>query len=176
MGFHTGGCPSTPVSGIGSSLGLPWLTSISACAIVSLAQTGLSSYDRLQPDEVEAADPAGQQKAATLWARGANSFVGKTRVSPVGDAYELASSFGSDVSELLVKGPNRFRTKLPSIPTMQRVKSLSGGVSKSPAGDAFGRVGLTELLVGSLVLASGWTDIGPQADQQTHTENIPSIG
>ena len=46
--------------------------------------------------EGEAVDPAGYQRAAMLWARGANSFFGKTRVSPVGDAYELASSFGSD--------------------------------------------------------------------------------
>ena len=157
-------------------LGLPPLPSISACATVPLAQTGFSSYDRLQPDDAEAADPAGQQKAATLWARGTNAFMGKTRVSPVGGAYELASSFGSGVSELHVKGPNRFRTKLPSIPTMQRVKRLFGGVSKAPACDAFGPLGVTDLPVGSLVLASGWTDIGPQADQQTHTENLPSVG
>jgi hypothetical protein len=117
--------------------------------------------------EAEAVDPAGYQHAAMLWARGANSFFGKTRVSPVGDAYELASSFGDDFSELLVTGANPFRTKLPSLPSMQRVKSQFGGAPKESACDAFGRVGVTDMLAGSIGLPPGWTDKGAQADAQT---------
>ncbi len=123
--------------------------------------------------EAEAVDPAGYQRAAMLWARGANSFMGKTRVSPVGDAYELASSFGSDFSELLVTGDNPFRTKMPSLPTMQRVKSLFGGAPKESVCDAFGRVGVTDLLAAQFGLPPGWTDKGGQADQQAHTANLP---
>lgn len=117
--------------------------------------------------EAEAVDTSGQQKAAMLWARGANSFIGNTRVSPVGDAYELASSFGSDFSELLVTGDNPFSTKLPSLPAMHRVNSMFGGAAKESACEAYGRVGVTDLLAGSLGLPPGWTDKGatdsPQA-------------
>ncbi|WP_348626238.1 hypothetical protein [Rhizobium sp. CF080] len=31
-----------------------------------------------------------------VWARGADSFTTKARISPLGDAYSLAESFGSD--------------------------------------------------------------------------------
>jgi hypothetical protein len=116
--------------------------------------------------EAEAVDPAGYQKAAMLWARGANSFTGNPRVSPVGDAYELASSFGSDFSELVVTGEDPFRTKLPSLPSMHSVKSMFGGAPKESACDAYGRVGVTDLLASSLGLPPGWTDKGAPADQQ----------
>lgn len=116
--------------------------------------------------EAEAVDPAGYQRAAMLWARGANSFTGNTRVSPVGDAYELASSFGDDFSELLVTGVSPFSTKMPSLPTMQRVKSLFGGAPKESACDAFGRVGVTDMLAAQFGLPPGWTDKGQQADAQ----------
>jgi hypothetical protein len=119
--------------------------------------------------EAEAADPAGYQRAAMLWARGANSFLGTTRVSPVGDAYELASSFGDDFSELLVDGANPFRTKMPSLPAMHRVNSMFGGSAKEPACEAFGRIGVTDMLAGSLGLPPGWTDTGSSADKPTHT-------
>lgn len=117
--------------------------------------------------KAEAVDPAGYQKAALLWARGANSFIGNTRVSPVGDAYELASSFGDDFSEPLVTGDNPFTTRLPSLPAMHRVKSLFGGAPKEVACDAFGRVGVTDMLAGSFGLSPEWTDTGAQADPQT---------
>ena len=58
---------------------------------------------------------------------------------------------------------------------MQRVEFQFGGASKESACDVYGRVGVTDLLVDPLVLATG-TDIGPQADQQTHTANLSSIG
>lgn len=112
--------------------------------------------------EGEALDPTGQQRAAMLWAKGANSFFGTTRVSPVGDAYELASSFGDDFSELLVTGADPFRTKLPSLPTMQRVKSMFGGAPKESACDAFGRKGVTDMVAGKFGFPPEWTDKGAQ--------------
>jgi len=112
--------------------------------------------------EAEAVDPAGNQKAAMIWARGANSFFGTTRVSSVGDAYELASSFGDDFSELLVKGASPFGAKLTSLPSRQRVVSLFGGAPKESACDAFGRVGVTNILAGSIGLPPEWTDKGAQ--------------
>jgi len=114
--------------------------------------------------EGEAVDRFGQQKAAMLWAKGANSFFGTTRISPVGDAYELAASFGDDFSELLVTGANPFDTKLPSLPTMQRVKSMFGGAPKESACDAFGRKGVTDMLAGKFGLPPEWTDKGGQVD------------
>ena len=85
-----------------------------------------------------------------LWAKGANSFIGNTRVSRVGDAYELASSFGDDFSELLVTGEDPFRIKLPSLPSMHRLKSMFGGAPKESACDAFGRMGVTDMVAGKL--------------------------
>jgi hypothetical protein len=123
--------------------------------------------------EAEAVDPAGSQRAAMLWARGANSFTGNTRVSPVGDAYELASSFGGDFSELLVTGVSPFSSKLPSLPSMHSVKSMFGGAPRESACDAFGRMGVTDLLAGSLGLPPGWTDKGGQEDQQTYATRLP---
>lgn len=123
--------------------------------------------------EGEAVDPTGQQNAAMLWAKGATSFFSTTRVSPVGDAYELASSFGDDFSELLVTGDDPFRTKLPSLPTMQRLKSKFGGAPKEAACDAFGRNGVTAMLGGKLGFPPGWTDDGARADNQVPAANSP---
>lgn len=117
--------------------------------------------------EAEAVDAAGEQKAAMLWARGANSFSGSPRISPAGDAYELASSFGDDFSELLVTGASPFATKLPSLPSMQRVKSQFGGAPKEAVCDSFGRVGVSDMLGRSLGLPPDWTDGGGKANSGT---------
>jgi hypothetical protein len=117
--------------------------------------------------EGEAVDLAGQQTAAMLWAKGASSFFGNTtRVSPVGDAYELAADFGDDFSELLVTGEDPFRFKWPSLPYMHRLKSKFGGAPKESVCDSFGRKGLTDMVAGKFGLPPGWTDKGAQADQQ----------
>lgn len=115
--------------------------------------------------EAEAVDPAGNQKAAMLWARGANSFVGATRVSAVGDAYELASAFGNDFSELLVTGASPFGAKLPSLPSRHRVVSLFGGAPKEAVCDAFGRMDVKNLVAGSIGLPPEWTDKGSRTGQ-----------
>jgi hypothetical protein len=124
--------------------------------------------------EGEAVDPTGQQKAAMLWAKGASSFFGNTtRVSPVGDAYELASDFGDDFSELLVMGDDPFHFKLPSLPYMHRLKSKFGGAPKESACDAFGRKGVTDMVAGEFGLPPEWTDDGAQADLQAQATNPP---
>lgn len=124
--------------------------------------------------EGEAVDQTGHQKAAMLWSRGASSFFGNTtRVSAVGDAYELAASFGDDFSELLVTGEDPFRFKIPELPYMHRIKSKFGAAPKEPACDAFGRTGVTDMLAGELGLPPEWTDKGAKADQQARTSNYP---
>jgi hypothetical protein len=110
--------------------------------------------------EAEALDPAGHQKAAMVWARGADTVTSRPKVSAVGDAYDLASSFGNDFSRLLVTGTNPFKA-LPSIPSMQHVSALFGGAPKQAACEAFGRgAGVTGLLGGAIGLPPEWTDKG----------------
>jgi hypothetical protein len=116
--------------------------------------------------EAEAVDRTGSQKAAIIWARGADSFTSKPRVSRAGDAYELASAFGDDFSRLLVTGASPFGT-LPSPPSMHQVQSLLGGAPKEVACEAFGRApGVPGLLGGAIGLPPEWTDRGAPADAQ----------
>ncbi|MFA5901827.1 MAG: DUF3313 domain-containing protein [Hyphomicrobium sp.] len=111
--------------------------------------------------EAEAVDPRGDQIAAMLWARGANSLA-QARVSPIGDAYEFASAFAADFSELLVTGSDPFTLRLTSIPSMETVVSLFGGAPKEAACDAYGRLGVANMLAGTMGLPPEWTDRGPQ--------------
>jgi hypothetical protein len=124
--------------------------------------------------EGEAVDPTGRQKAAMLWAKGASSFFGNaTRVSRVGDAYELASDFGDDFSELMVTGEDPFRFKWPELPYMHRLKSKFGAAPKEAVCDAFGRQGVTDMVAGKFGFPPEWTDDGAQADQQAHATSLP---
>jgi Protein of unknown function (DUF3313) len=112
--------------------------------------------------EAEAVDPVGHQKAAMVWARGADSITSRPKVSPVGDAYDLASSFGNDFSRLLVTGTDPFKA-LPSVPSMQSIGSLLGGAPKQAACEAFGRgAGVAGLVGGAIGLPPEWTDKGAQ--------------
>jgi hypothetical protein len=117
--------------------------------------------------EAEALDRAGGQTAAMIWARGADSFTTRARVSSAGDAYELASTFGDDFSKLLVTGASPFRT-LPSPPSMHRLGSQLGGAPKESACEAFGRGPGVAGLAGSMIgLPPEWTDKGAPEDAQT---------
>jgi uncharacterized protein DUF3313 len=107
--------------------------------------------------EAEARDARGAQKAALVWARGADILTSKPRVSASGDAYDLASEFGDDFSKLLLTGESPFDKKL-SIPTMQRVKSSFGGEPKNLACDAFGRTGVSAFLGGRMGVPPEWAD------------------
>jgi hypothetical protein len=107
--------------------------------------------------EAEARDVKGAQKAALVWARGADILTSKPRVSASGDAYDLASEFGNDFSKLLVTGESPFDKKL-SLPSMQRLKSSFGGDPKNAACDAFGRTGIQALIGSSMGTPPEWID------------------
>lgn len=100
--------------------------------------------------EAEARDIRGKQKAAFVWARGADMLTSTPRVSESGDAYDLASEFGADFSKLLITGENPFDNKI-SMPSMQRMQSSIGGKPKYAACDTFGRSGVPAFLGGKLL-------------------------
>jgi hypothetical protein len=108
--------------------------------------------------EGEAVDATGTQRAAILWAKGANSITSKPRVSEVGDAYQLAASFGSDFSQLMIKG--KMPTALDiALPSGQRINSYFGGKPKYAACDTFGREpGVPGMLAGMVGAPPEWTD------------------
>ncbi|NEI03063.1 DUF3313 family protein [Rhizobium leguminosarum] len=108
--------------------------------------------------EAEAVDGNGVQRAAIVWSRGANSITNTARVSEVGDAYGLASSFASQFSEMLVKGRKPSSLEL-SLPSGQKLKSQLGGKPKNAACEAFGRApGLGGVLAGIVGAPPSWTD------------------
>lgn len=112
--------------------------------------------------EGEVLDRANTQRAAIIWARGANSFTENPRLSDVGDAYSLAASYGSDFSDLILKGtdPSLLDVRLP---TMQRISSFFGGQPKYPACDTFGREpGVPGLVAGMVGAPPQWTDKPPE--------------
>jgi hypothetical protein len=113
--------------------------------------------------EAEARDNRGVQKAAMIWARGADSVTSKARVSAAGDPYELASAFGDDFSKLLVTGESPFEKKIPTMPSMDRLNSKLGGKPKEAACEAFGREGIVKMIGGGMGLPPEWTDDGPPA-------------
>ncbi len=99
--------------------------------------------------EAEAKDMRGRQKAALVWARGADVITSTPRVAASGDPYDLASEFGADFSKLLVTGDSPFDKPL-SIPSLQRVQSALGGKPKYAACDAFGRTGIPVFIGGRI--------------------------
>lgn len=108
--------------------------------------------------ESEARDGKGVQKAALIWARGADSVTSSPKMSRSGDAYDLASAFGSDFSQLLSTGQNPFQG-LPPLPTMQKIGSALGGGHKYKACELFGRSpGVGGLIGSGLALPPEWTD------------------
>jgi hypothetical protein len=113
--------------------------------------------------ESEALDRAGRQQAAMIWARGADSFTTSATVSKAGDAYDLATSFGGDLSRLLVTGDSPFG-KLPDAPSMQKIGSSLGGKPKYAACEAFGRSpGVAGMISGRIGLPPEWSDDGAPA-------------
>lgn len=108
--------------------------------------------------EAEATTRDGKQVGAMVWAKGANSLTTDARVSQVGDAYSLASSFGSDFSKMLVTGKTPFKG-LPKLPSSQKLKSNLGGKPKHQACERFGRApGLKEFAGSQLGMPPSWTD------------------
>jgi hypothetical protein len=116
--------------------------------------------------EAEATTRDGKQAGAMVWAKGANFVTTSARVSQIGDAYSLASSFGSDFSKMLVTGKTPFKG-LPKIPSAQRIKSSLGGKPKYPACGKFGRSpGLVDFAASQVGMPPSWTDKQPPAQGQ----------
>ncbi|WP_434960860.1 DUF3313 domain-containing protein [Labrys sp. La1] len=116
--------------------------------------------------EAEAVDSKGNQRAAMLWARGANSISNKPRMSEVGDAYGLATMFGSEFSRMLVTGKEP-RTLDIRLPSGQRIRSWLGGKPKYATCDSFGRApGLLGVVAEKFGAPPEWTDKRPQAAPQ----------
>ncbi len=112
--------------------------------------------------EAEARDKAGKQQAAMIWARGANAFTDSPTVSSAGDAYDLAKSFGSDFSQMLVTGVTPFGQP-PSVPSLDKMSSSLGGKPKYAACEVFGRdPGVAGMVAGGIGLPPEWTDKGAE--------------
>ena len=110
--------------------------------------------------EAEAQDRAGKQQAAMLWARGADSFTTAAMVSKAGDAYDLATTFGGDMSRLLVTGSSPFG-KLPAAPSLEKLGSSFGAKPKYAACEAFGRgPGVIGMISSRIGLPPEWSDDG----------------
>ncbi|TLX08857.1 DUF3313 domain-containing protein [Rhizobium sp. MHM7A] len=111
--------------------------------------------------EAEATARDGRQVAAMVWAKGANAITTSARVSQVGDAYSLASGFGSDFSKMLVTGKTPYKG-LPKFPSAQKIKSSLGGRPKYPACERFGRSpGVKDFAASHIGLPPSWTDKQP---------------
>ncbi|WP_064692018.1 DUF3313 domain-containing protein [Rhizobium aegyptiacum] len=111
--------------------------------------------------EAEAVDGSGAQRAAMVWARGANSLQNNPRVSQVGDAYGLAAKFSSEFSRMLIAGKEPKGLDL-SLPSRQRIKSWFGGKPKYVACDAFGREpGLIGAVAAKYGAPPQWTENKP---------------
>lgn len=108
--------------------------------------------------EAEAIDNTGQQKAAMMWSRSANSIQDSPRVSEVGDAYGMATKFAGDYSGMLISGKEPKGLSL-SLPSRQRVQSWLGGKAKYPACEALGRApGLMGAVASNFGAPPEWTD------------------
>ncbi|MBA4035191.1 MAG: DUF3313 domain-containing protein [Bradyrhizobium sp.] len=124
--------------------------------------------------EAEARDRSGKQKAAMIWARGANSFTSPPRVSSDGDAYDLASAFGDDFGKLLVTGESPFG-KVSAPPSLDGLKAVLGGAPKEAACEAFGRApGLPGLIGQRMGLPPDWTDRGEPANAASEIPDTDS--
>ncbi|WP_064681185.1 DUF3313 domain-containing protein [Rhizobium bangladeshense] len=111
--------------------------------------------------EAEATTRGGKQVGAMVWAKGANSITTSARMSQVGDAYSLASSFGSDFSKMLVSGKTPYKGLL-KFPSAQKIRSSLGGRPKYPACERFGRSpGVKDFAASQIGLPPSWTDKQP---------------
>lgn len=117
--------------------------------------------------EAEARDFAGFQKAAMVWARGANSITNSPRVANEGDAYDLAADFGTDFAKLVTTGESPFGG-IPALPPMDSIPVRLGGAPKYVACEAFGRFpGITGFAGQGLGLPPAWTDSGAKESRPT---------
>ncbi len=115
--------------------------------------------------EVEAVDLVGQQRAAMVWSKGANSITNMPRVSEIGDAYNFAGPFSAQFANLLVKGRAAGSGLDIQLPSRQRIRSSLGGKPKEEACAAFGRApGVGGLIAGTFGVPPSWTDHGADSE------------
>lgn len=135
-----------------------------ASIVVGFIPSTLSSVPVLSPRvpfgvgsltvEAEALNETGGQEAAMVWSRGASYVMGSATVSKVGDAYQLASDFGDDFSELVTTG------KTP-IGGILRVEFPKLGGKKDVECEAYGPgSGLIGFFGDKLGAPPEWTDKG----------------
>ncbi|MET4386503.1 hypothetical protein ABIB73_002248 [Bradyrhizobium sp. F1.4.3] len=154
----THAAPTSPTaSGASKALSIAKTVALPAVPVpVPRLPVGLGSLSV----EAEAHDFAGFQKAAMVWARGANSITNSPRVANEGDAYDLAADFGADFAKLVSTGESPFGG-VPALPPIDSISVRLGGAPKYVACEAFGRFpGLTGLAGQGLGLPPGWTDSG----------------
>lgn len=112
--------------------------------------------------EAEAKDATDNQRAALIWARGADALTTDARVAEEGDAHTLASRFSEDFAKLLVTGSDPIADPTPLLPTAQGITEYFGGPPKYAACEEFGRdPGLGDTIGSKIGLPPSWTDDGP---------------
>jgi hypothetical protein len=118
--------------------------------------------------EAEALDRSGRQRAAMVWARGADALTSKPKVSKAADAHDLAKSFAGDFSRLLVTASSPFKT-LPALPSISYVSAtMFAGAPKEATCEQFGRgPGIPGLIGDSIGLPPEWTDKGAPTNTST---------
>lgn len=150
-----------------------------ASLVVGFVPSALSSVPGLSPRvpfgvgsltiEAEALNPAGTQEAAIIWSRGASYVLSSSTISEVGDAYQLASDFGGNFSELLTTGETPFGG-------MPRMALPKFGGKKDVDCDAYGRgSGVVGFVGGNLGMPPGWTDKGAQKGAKPKGKPAESI-
>lgn len=113
--------------------------------------------------EAEALDGAGLQRAAQVWNRDADMVTSRPRVSEIGDAYQLASSFGEDFARLLTTGADPMKPGL-SLPSFADMSASVTGKPKQQACAAFGvGPGMIGMVAGAIGTPPEWGDEGAAA-------------
>ena len=113
--------------------------------------------------EAEARDAQGRQVAAVVWARGADAFTTKARVSKVGDAYGLVTEFSDDFSHLLKTGTveNSPASLVAAMPSFDDIAYAIDGKPKASACAAYGDgPGLLGAIGANVGTPPEWTDKG----------------
>ena len=106
--------------------------------------------------EGEAVDGGGVQRAAMVWARGADMFTNRPRASKIGDAYELSGAFAGDLATLVSTAKNPLHD-IPRSPFAKRRRPVP------TACDAYGKGHAAETFMSGFIAAPPeWTDGKPR--------------